>query len=79
LQQIIDSDTTLTDGLGSVRQATDESGVIVGYHKFDPYGNPVADGGDPYGNTCKWWEDDIGLLHLGEINPLVSFQRMVNV
>ncbi|NIV37889.1 MAG: hypothetical protein GWN58_53290, partial [Anaerolineae bacterium] len=40
---------SLPDGLGSVRQAVDENGAVVAYHEFDPYGNPVADGGDPYG------------------------------
>ena len=54
----------LSDGLGSVRQATDETGQVVSYHQFDPYGNPVAGEGDPYGFTGEWWEDEVSLLHL---------------
>jgi RHS repeat-associated protein len=34
------------------------------YHEFDPYGSPVETGGDPYGFTGEWWEDDVALLHL---------------
>ena len=43
----------LPDGLGSVRQALDETGQPVSYYEFDPYGNPVDNtgGGDPYGYT----------------------------
>lgn len=54
----------LSDGLGSVRQATDESGQVVAYHEFDPYGVPMQDGGDPYGFTGEWWEGEVELLHL---------------
>ncbi|MFC1976540.1 RHS repeat domain-containing protein, partial [Chloroflexota bacterium] len=55
----------LSDGLGSVRQAVDESAVVVASYEFDPYGNPVDNsGGEPYGYTGEWWQDDIGLLHL---------------
>jgi RHS repeat-associated protein len=54
----------LSDGLGSARQATDESGQVVAYHEFDPYGVPMQDGGDPYGFTGEWWEDQVDLLHL---------------
>ena len=54
----------LSDGLGSVRHAVDENAEIVVYHEFDPYGNPVQNGGDPYGYTGEWWEDEVGLLHL---------------
>lgn len=47
----------LSDGLGSVRQATDETGVVVAYYQFDPNGNPVDNiDGDPYGYTGEWWE-----------------------
>jgi hypothetical protein len=31
----------LGDGLGSVRQAVDETSAVVAYHKFDPYGKPL--------------------------------------
>jgi RHS repeat-associated protein len=55
---------SLSDGLGSVRQASDETGAVVAYHAFDPYGNPVADRGEPYGYTGEWWEDEVGLLYL---------------
>ena len=55
----------LSDGLGSVRQAVDENAGLVAYHEFDPYGNPVDDsGGEPYGYTGEWWENEVGLLHL---------------
>ncbi len=55
----------LADGLGSVRQAVDENANVVSYNEFDPYGNSVNDsGGDPYGYTGEWWENDIELLHL---------------
>jgi hypothetical protein len=54
----------LSDGLGSVRQAVDENGALVAYNEFDPYGNPVEGGGEPYGYTGEWWESDIGLLQL---------------
>ena len=47
----------LGDGLGSIRQAVDESAELVAYNEFDPYGNPVAgNGGDPYGYTGEWEE-----------------------
>jgi len=54
----------LSDGLGSVRQAVDEDATVVSYKEFDPYGNPVQNGGDPYGYTGEWWEDEVGLLYL---------------
>ncbi|MCB9098125.1 MAG: RHS repeat-associated core domain-containing protein [Anaerolineales bacterium] len=37
---------------------------MVAYNEFDPYGNPVAGGGDPYGFTGEWWQDEVSLLHL---------------
>jgi len=54
----------LSDGLGSVRQAVDENAELVAYNEFDPYGNPVEGGGEPYGFTGEWWESDVSLLHL---------------
>ncbi len=55
----------LSDGLGSVRQAVDETGAVVAYHEFDPYGNSVDNiGGNPYGYTGEWYEGYIELLHL---------------
>lgn len=55
----------LSDGLGSVRQAIDEDGSVVAYQEFDPYGSPIDNnGGDPYGYTGEWWENEVGLLHL---------------
>ena len=56
----------LSDGLGSVRQAVDETGAVVAYHEFDPYGNPILNSSfliSNYGFTGEWWEDDVGLLH----------------
>jgi RHS repeat-associated protein len=56
----------LSDGLGSVRQAVDETGAVLAYYEFDPYGSPVNDtsGGEPYGFTGEWYESQIELLHL---------------
>ncbi|RME58969.1 RHS repeat-associated core domain-containing protein [Candidatus Parcubacteria bacterium] len=55
----------LSDGLGSIRQAVDETGAVVAYQEFDPYGNPVSgNGGEPYGFTGEWWRAEVGLLHL---------------
>jgi hypothetical protein len=31
----------LSDGLGSIRQVVDETGAVVDYNEFDPYGNPL--------------------------------------
>jgi RHS repeat-associated protein len=57
----------LGDGLGSVRQAVDDTGQVVVYNEYDPYGNPITDHGSritPYGYTGEWWQNDVGLLHL---------------
>ncbi len=54
----------LSDGLGSVRQVLDESGAVVAYNEFDPYGNPVQNDSSPYGYTGEWWQDEVELLHL---------------
>ncbi len=56
----------LSDGLGSVRQAVAETGSVVAYNEFDPYGNPIdnTNSGDPYGYTGEWYEAYINLLHL---------------
>jgi len=54
----------LSDGLGSIRQAVDETGEVVAYSEFDPYGNPVENGSEPYGFTGEWWEEEVQLLHL---------------
>jgi RHS repeat-associated protein len=54
----------LSDGLGSVRQAVDDTGQVVMYNEYDPYGNPVQNGGESYGYTGEWWQDEVGLLHL---------------
>ena len=55
----------LSDGLGSVRQAVDDTGIVLAYYEFDPYGNPVDNiGGEPYGYTGEWYEGYIQLLHL---------------
>ncbi|MCP4362325.1 MAG: RHS repeat-associated core domain-containing protein, partial [Chloroflexi bacterium] len=54
----------LSDGLGSVRQAVDETGSVVTYNEFDPYGNPVQNGSSPYGFTGEWWQNEVELLHL---------------
>ena len=55
----------LSDGLGSIRQVVDETANVLAYQEFDPYGTPVSnDGGEPYGYTGEWWEDEVELLHL---------------
>ncbi|MCP4373376.1 MAG: RHS repeat-associated core domain-containing protein, partial [Deltaproteobacteria bacterium] len=54
----------LSDGLGSVRQTVDETGSVVAYNEFDPYGNSVQNGSSPYGYTGEWWQDEVELLHL---------------
>jgi YD repeat-containing protein len=55
----------LSDGLGSVRQVTDENAEVLSYYEFDPYGVPLSnEAGDPYGYTGEWWEGEVGLLHL---------------
>ena len=58
----------LSDGLGSVRHAVDETAVVVSYKEFDPYGNPLPTAYSllptPYGFTGEWWEDEAGLLYL---------------
>jgi hypothetical protein len=32
----------LSDGLGSIRQVVGETGEVVDYNEFDPYGNPIV-------------------------------------
>jgi len=44
--------------------AVDESAQVVAYNEFDPYGNPVEHGSEPYGYTGEWWGSYIELLHL---------------
>ena len=38
--------------------------MVVAYNEFDPYGNPMQNGSEPYGFTGEWWQDEVGLLHL---------------
>jgi len=54
----------LSDGLGSVRQAVDETAKVVSYSEFDPYGTSVQNGDEVYGFTGEWWEDEVDLLYL---------------
>jgi hypothetical protein len=58
----------LSDGLGSIRQAVDDTSAVIAYHEFDPYGNPISNLqspiSQPYSYTGEWWQADIGLLHL---------------
>jgi RHS repeat-associated protein len=58
----------LADGLGSIRQGTDEAGAVVFYDEFDPYGNPAFTSYSllpaPYAFTGEWWEAEIELLYL---------------
>ena len=54
------------DGLGSVRQLTDESGEIVETYAYDPFGVPLE--GDrvynPYRFTGEAWDGEVELLYL---------------
>jgi RHS repeat-associated protein len=54
----------LSDGLGSIRQVIDDTGTVMAYNEFDPYGNPVQQGSEPYGYTGEWYESYIDLLFL---------------
>jgi RHS repeat-associated protein len=54
----------LSDGLGSVRHVVDATAQVVTYHEFDPYGNPMQNGGSPYGYTGEWWQGEVSLLYL---------------
>ena len=58
----------LSDGLGSIRHAVDETASVITYKDFDPYGNPLPTAYSllptPYGFTGEWWEDEAGLLYL---------------
>ena len=58
----------LSDGLGSVRHAVDETATVITYKDFDPYGSPLPTAYSllptPYGYTGEWWEADVGLLYL---------------
>jgi hypothetical protein len=50
----------LSDGLGAVRQAVDDSGAVTAYNEFDPYGKPLVNRQseivNPYGFTGEWWQ-----------------------
>jgi RHS repeat-associated protein len=55
------------DGLGSVRQQLDSSGIVESVNSYRPFGLPLeGDGGDPYGFTGEWFEDQVELLFLRE-------------
>jgi RHS repeat-associated protein len=48
-----------------VRQRLDASGQVAAVNDYRPFGSPLdGGGGDPYGYTGEWWEDDAGLLFL---------------
>jgi YD repeat-containing protein len=55
----------LSDGLGSVRQGVDDTGSVVAYNEFDPYGKPIVNRQseivNPYGFTGEWWQSEVGL------------------
>ena len=54
----------LPDGLGSVRQVANASGVVGDPWAFDPFGNPVgSSGSSPYGFAGEW-TDGTGLQYL---------------
>ena len=65
--------TALRTGLGSIRQATDDSGAVVAYNEFDPYGNPIVNRQseieNPYGFTGEWWQAEVSLLSLSKKGP----------
>jgi len=31
-------------------RAVDDTGAVTGYNEYDPYGNPVENGSEPYGS-----------------------------
>ena len=58
----------LGDGLGSIRQAVDDTGAVVGYNEYDPYGNiivmndPDENGYDeinPFRFSTKWLDTEL--------------------
>ena len=54
----------LPDGLGSVRQVANASGMVGDPWAFDPFGNPVgSSGSSPYGFAGEW-TDGTGLQYL---------------
>jgi RHS repeat-associated protein len=56
-----------TDGLGSIRQQLDASGIVESVNSYRPFGLPLeGDGGDPYGFTGEWWtgNEESGMLFL---------------
>jgi RHS repeat-associated protein len=55
------------NGLGSVRQQLDSSGIVESVNSYRPFGLPLeGNGGDPYGFTGEWFEDQVELLFLRE-------------
>jgi RHS repeat-associated protein len=54
------------DGLGSVRQLTDETGEIATNYAYDPFGMPLTAGGvySPYRYTGEAWDAEVELLYL---------------
>ncbi len=55
-------------------QAVADTGTVVAYHEYDPYGNPTDDGPltTDYGYTGEWWKSEIRLLHYKRMNSLKS-------
>jgi len=51
------------------RQTVNETGAVVTYNNYDPYGNPTdpSPGTPPFGFTGEWWQDDLDLLTLPDV------------
>ena len=56
----------LADGLGSVRQLTDDAGVVLLAQGYEPYGSVLYSFGDAYSNYgyAGEWTDATGLQYL---------------
>ncbi len=56
----------LPDALGSVRQETDASGMVVDAREWSPYGVEVGEAQDGLGYAGEWWDINVGLQYLRE-------------
>ena len=55
---------SLPDALGSVRQATDATGVVRATREWTPFGVAVGGAQAGLGYTGEWFDDDAGLQYL---------------
>jgi RHS repeat-associated protein len=52
------------DALGSVRQAVDASGAVLGAREWSPYGVEIGTAQAGLGYTGEWWDAAVGLQYL---------------